>query len=58
MYKEELNETKTNLTAVSQELEVARKQLKEVIFQGLYGSIPFLSNTRNILKIDKKSHYN
>ena len=36
MYKEELNETKMNLTAVSQELEVARKQLKEVIFQGLY----------------------
>lgn len=58
MYKEELNETKTNLTAVSQELEVARKQLKEVIFQGLYGSIPFLSNIRNVLRIDKKSHYN
>ena len=31
MYKEELNEVKANLTAVSQELEVARKQLEEVI---------------------------
>ena len=30
MYKEELNEIKANLTAVSQELEVARKQLEEV----------------------------
>ena len=51
MYKEELNETKTNLTAVSQELEVARKQLKEVI-------LPFLSKIRNILRIDKMSYYN
>lgn len=30
MYKEELNEIKANLTAVSKELEVARKQLEEV----------------------------
>ena len=30
MYKEELNEIKAKLTAVSRELEVARKQIVEV----------------------------
>lgn len=36
MYKEELNGIKANLTVISQELEVARKQLEEVI-SGLVG---------------------
>jgi uncharacterized lipoprotein YehR (DUF1307 family) len=31
VYKEELNGIKANITEISQELEVARKQLEEVI---------------------------
>lgn len=39
MYKEELNEIKAKVTAVSQELEVARKQLEEVTSCQQYRSI-------------------